>query len=128
MTIIDTTVMIALLKGKPDTVKKINELLDKNDTIAITVITVYELLKGAYLSSRRQENLLDVKKAISNIQILDLSPEACAEAAGIYCELKNAGKLISEFDILIAAIAKTNGEPILTHDQHFKAIQGLRLI
>jgi len=72
LTIIDTTVMIALLKGKPDTVKKINELLDKNDTIAITVITVYELLKGAYLSSRRQENLLDVKKAISNIQILDL--------------------------------------------------------
>jgi tRNA(fMet)-specific endonuclease VapC len=120
--------MIALLKGKQDTVKKINELIERKDAITITAITVYELLKGAYLSSRRQENLLEITKAISNLQIIDLSPEACTEAARIYCELKDSGRLIGEFDILIAAIAKTTGEPILTYDQHFKAIQGLQLI
>ena len=128
MTIIDTNVMVALLKGTPDTVEKINELINKNDRIAITIITAYELLKGAYLSSRRQENLLDVTETISNIQVLDLSPQSCAEAAEIYCELKKTGRLISEFDILIAAIAKTNGEAILTRDQHFKSITGLNLI
>ena len=128
MTILDTTVMVALLNGKPDTVKKINELQEKNDQIAITIITAYELLKGAYLSSRRKENLLNVTEAISNLQILDLSPEACIEAAEIYSELKTAGQLIGEFDILIAAIAKTNDEAILTHDQHFKSIKGLKLM
>ena len=128
MVIIDTTVIIALLKGKQDTVKEINELIERKDTITITAITVYELLKGAYLSSRRQENLLEIKKAISNIQITDLSPEACTEAARIYCELKDSGRLIGEVDILIAAIAKTNGEALFTYDQHFKAIQGLQLI
>jgi len=59
---------------------------------------------------------------------MELSPEACAEAARIYCELKDSGNLIGEFDILIAAIAKTNHEPLLTYDQHFKAIDGLHLI
>ena len=120
--------MVSLLKGKPDTVEKINELLEKNDRISITVITAYELLKGAYLSSRRKENTLDVKEAISNLQILDLSPQAYVEAAEIYSELKNAGIIIGEFDVLIAAIAKTNDEAILTFDKHFKAINGLRLI
>lgn len=128
MTIVDTNVMVAFLKGTPDTVEKINELVNTNDRIAITIITAYELLKGAYLSSRQQENLLDVTETISNLQILDLSPQSCAEAARIYWELKEKGRLIGEFDILIAAIAKTNCEAILTHDQHFKSVQGLQLI
>ena len=128
MTIIDTNVMVALLKGSSEAVEKIGELVDKTNRVSITIITVYELLKGVYLSSKRQENLMDVRQAISNIQVLDLSPDACEEASNIYCELHKSGKLISEFDILIAAIAKTNGEAILTRDKHFRSIKGLELI
>ncbi len=119
--------MVALLKGSADEVEKVRELVNKNDPVAITIITAYELLKGANLSSKRQENLIDVRKAISNIQVLDLSPEACEEASNIYCELQKSGNLISEFDILIAAIAKTNGEAVLTRDKHFRSIRGLEL-
>ena len=120
--------MVALLKGSSEAVEKIGELVDKTNRVSITIITVYELLKGANLSSKRQENLADVREAISNIQVIDLSPEACEEAANIYCELQKSGKLISEFDILIAAIAKTNGEAILTRDKHFRSIMGLDLV
>ena len=120
--------MVALLNGKPDTVNMIDELQEKKHEFAITIINAYELLKGASLSVRRKENLLNVKETISNLQILDLSPEACIEAAEIYSELKTAGRLIGEFDILMAAIAKTNGQAILTNDRHFKSIKGLRLI
>ena len=34
---------------------------------------------------------------------------------------------MGEFDVLIAAIAKTNGEGILTRDKHFKLIKGLQI-
>jgi tRNA(fMet)-specific endonuclease VapC len=119
--------MVAFLNGTQDAVTKIEELTNQGDTIAVTTITVYELLKGAQLSSRQKENLLYVTEAISSVQILDLSNDACLEAAKIYCTLKEEGKLIGEFDILIAAIAKTNGEAILTRDQHFKSIPGLIL-
>jgi tRNA(fMet)-specific endonuclease VapC len=119
--------MVAFLKGTIDAVKKIEELTNQGDAIAVTTITVYELLKGAQLSSRQKENILDVTEAISSVQILDLSKDACLEAAKIYFALKEEGKLIGEFDILIAAIAKTNGEAILTRDQHFKSVPGLIL-
>ena len=119
--------MVSFLNGTPEAVKKIEELTNQRDIIAITTITVYELLKGAQLSSRQKENLLEVTEAISSVQILDLSNDACLEAARIYCTLKEEGKLIGEFDILIAAIAKTNGQAILTRDQHFKSVPGLIL-
>ena len=63
-----------------------------NDQVLITVITAYELLKGARLSSKPEDNLKDVKEAISNMQVLDFSPEACEEASSIFCELKKIGQ------------------------------------
>jgi tRNA(fMet)-specific endonuclease VapC len=127
LTILDTTVIVALLKGKTETIAQIKKLLEKEDTLGITTITAYELLKGAALSAKQKENTQAVKEVISNLQIFDLSPQACEEAAEIYSELENAGKIISEFDILIAAIAKTNNEAILTYDKHFRTIKGLHL-
>jgi predicted nucleic acid-binding protein len=120
--------MVALLKGSPEAVEKLREIANDGSPVVTTIITVYELLKGASLSSKREENLIDVKEAISNIQVLNLTPEACAEASNIFTELKKSGKIIGEFDILIAAIAKTNGECILTRDRHFNAVKGIDLI
>jgi predicted nucleic acid-binding protein len=120
--------MIPFLNGSPETVEKVRDISGTDDRVSITVITVYEMLKGAYISSKREDNLRDVKEAISNLPILDLSPEACEAASAIFCELKKSGKMISEFDILIAAIAKTNGEAILTRDRHFESIKGIELI
>ena len=128
LTIIDTNVMIPFLKGSPEEVNKVREVASENSQVAITIITTYELLKGARLSSEPEDNLKDVKQAISNMKVLDLSREACEEASNIFCELKKSGKIISEFDIIIAAIAKTNNESILTRDQHFKSIKGINLI
>lgn len=120
--------MVELIKNSPDAVGKIRELEERNDRIATTIITIYELLKGASLSAKRQRNLQLVRETISSFQVLDLSPEACEEASNIFCELQKSGKLISEFDILIAAIARTNSESILTRDKHFRCIAGLDLI
>ncbi|TFH25057.1 hypothetical protein E4G67_01375 [Candidatus Bathyarchaeota archaeon] len=52
------------MNGTIDAVNKIEELTNQGDTIAITTTTVYELLKGAQLSSRKKENLLEVTEAI----------------------------------------------------------------
>ncbi len=66
-------------------------------------------------------------KQFLSLEIFDLSPKACEEAAKIYSELKNAGTLIGEVDIFIAAIARINGEAILTKDKHFEYVKDLEL-
>ena len=122
MTILDTDILVALLKGSPGAIQKITSIEEKGQIISTTIVTVYELLKGAYLSSRCDENLVRVTDVISNMQILDLTFNVCEEAAKIYRELKTNGKLVGEFDILIAAIARTNNEELITRDEHFKLL------
>jgi tRNA(fMet)-specific endonuclease VapC len=122
MTILDTDIIVALLKGTPGAIQKINLIEEKGEPISITIVTVYELLKGAYLSRRCEENLAKVTDVISNMQILDLTFNACQEAAKIYKELKNKGSMVGEFDILIAAITRANNEELVTRDEHFELL------
>ena len=88
MTILDTDIIVALLKGTPGAIQKITSIEEKGETIT-TIVTVYELLKGAYLSHLYEENLAKITDTIANMQILDLTFNACEEAAKIYKELKN---------------------------------------
>ena len=128
MTVLDTDILVALLKGAPEALDTIKKLEDQGDQISTTIISAYELLKGAYISSRQQENLGKVRDAISSLKVLDLSVKACEEASKLYSSLKKTGKVIGEFDILIAAIARTHDEAIMTRDEHFKSIRGTKLL
>jgi tRNA(fMet)-specific endonuclease VapC len=128
LAILDTDILVALLKGAPDATEKIRKLEEKSERVSTTVITAYELLKGASISSNPQENLMKVEDAISSLQVLDLSLKACKEASKIYGALRKTGSVIGEFDILIAAIARTYDETIITRDTHFKLIRGTKLI
>jgi len=125
---LDTDILVSLLKGAPDAVGKIEALQESGNQISTTIITAYELLKGAYISSRADENLAKVREALSNLRVLGLSLGAAEEASRIYKELQNRGKLIGEFDILIAGIAKFHDEPLVTRDEHFKSIRGMKLV
>ncbi len=125
--ILDTDILVALLKGKRDANEAMQGLQEKGDAAATTIISAYELLKGAYLSSRPKDNLAEVQELLSNIHVLDLTQKACEEASVIYRDLRKTGSLIGEFDVLIAAIVRTYDETIMTRDEHFAFIRGTKV-
>jgi predicted nucleic acid-binding protein len=125
--ILDTDILVALLKGEPKAIQMIRAIEEKNERIVTTIVTAYELLKGAYISSKPKENLAKVQDIISNLLVLDLSLKACEEASKIYRDLRKAGNLTGEFDVLIAAIARTYDETIVTRDEHFEFIRGIKV-
>jgi tRNA(fMet)-specific endonuclease VapC len=125
--ILDTDILIALLNGEPDANIAMERLEKNEERATTTMLNVYELLRGAYISSHPERNLAEVKELLSNIEILDLTLQACEEASKIYRDLRKAGCLIGEFDTLIAAIAKTNTETVIARDEHFTLIQGLNV-
>jgi len=126
--VLDTSILISLLKGDSDTTRKIGSLEEDGIRLSTTVITAYELLKGARISSKPEENTMRVRDSISRLQILGLSLGACEEASRIYKDLKERGRMISEFDILIAAITKFSDDELITRDEHFKSISRMRII
>ena len=61
-----------------------------------------------------------------NIEELDLL--IAEKAADIYDELRRAGKLVEDADILIAATAMKLGMIVVTDNiEHFKRIKGLKV-
>ncbi|MFI5449680.1 MAG: type II toxin-antitoxin system VapC family toxin [Candidatus Bathyarchaeia archaeon] len=128
MATLDTDILVALLKGAPEAIEQVRALQDGGKRISTTMITAYELLKGAYISSRPDENLAKVRDSISNLQVLELSFGVAEEASKIYKELRDKGRLIGEFDILIAAMIRFYDESLVTRDEHFKSISGMKLI
>jgi predicted nucleic acid-binding protein len=126
--ILDTDALIALLKGDPDAGKAIRSLEEKDDQVTTTIISAYELLRGAYISSNPEKNLAEVQEMLSNIEVLDLTLQACEEASKIYRDLRKEGCLIGEDDVLIAGIALTRAKAIVTRDAHFKLIPGINTV
>jgi tRNA(fMet)-specific endonuclease VapC len=128
MVVLDTNIMVSLLKDEEEAKEKIGSLERSGERISTTTISAYELLKGAQISSRSEENLAKVRELISSLQVLGLSIGACEQASKIYKELRHRGKMIGEFDILIAAIVGIYDEKLVSKDIDFKAISGLKVI
>lgn len=128
MVVLDTNIMVSLLKDEGETREKIRSLERSGERISTTVISAYELLKGAQISSRSEENLAKVRELISSVRVLGLSVSACEQASRIYRELRQRGRMIGEFDILIAAIVRTFDEKLVSKDVDFKAVLGLDVL
>lgn len=124
---LDTDILVDLLKGEKKAIDLISNLQNEGKPLKTTIINAYELIKGATISVKSEENLAKVKDLLSAIPILNLNLESCEEASKIYKRLKLRGQTIGEFDILIAAITIHNEDAIISRDAHFSLIENLSL-
>ncbi|OJI08489.1 MAG: hypothetical protein BK997_00285 [Candidatus Micrarchaeum sp. ARMAN-1] len=111
MAVFDTNIIIDYLRGKERAATVISEY--GTEGIAITAVTGYELIKG-YVGVAEEAKLNEL---FSRIKIYPLDSIAMKHAGRLYRELKGAGKLKKEADLLIAGIAIANGETLVTDDK-----------
>jgi tRNA(fMet)-specific endonuclease VapC len=116
MTLIDTSVIIDFIAGNEKIVSLIRELADTEE-IKTTSITEYELLKHKSNLKRRL-----AEEFLSEITVYPFDGAAAKEAAMLFKELEDAGKMINENDLLIAGIALAQDEVLLTRDQKLAKI------
>ena len=94
----------------------------------VSIITVGELLFGAYWSSRPQENLADTNRLLDTAVHLPLTRSAMDRFARIKTDLLRRGERIEDPDILIAATALEHGCILVTHNtEHYRRVPGLQL-
>lgn len=126
--VVDTDVLIDLLREKDDAVKKIKEL-EKNEELATTDINVFELYFGAYNSKKKDKNLSSTRGLLKNLTLLHTTEEAMETGGRIYSDMKAKGKSIDIRDVLIAAITLQNGASLLTRNRdHFERIEEIVLV
>jgi predicted nucleic acid-binding protein len=125
--VIDTDVLIDLLRDKEYAVSKIREL-EKKEELATTDINAFELYFGAYNSRDKNRNISSTKGLLKTLTLLHTREESMETAGRIFAGKRAKGKMIEIRYLLIAAIALQNGYKLLTNNrEHFEWIEGLAL-
>jgi tRNA(fMet)-specific endonuclease VapC len=117
MTLIDTNLIIDFIAGDKKVVSLIRNLAAE-EKIKTTSITEYELLKHkGKLKRQLAEDFL------SEMTIFPFDKDAAREAALLFEELRDTGRMVNENDLLIAGIALARDEVLLTRDKKLASIE-----
>jgi len=112
--LLDTNIVIYVLKRRP--VEVLSTFNANASRMAISSITLAELLHGAEKSSRVSENLAAVEDFCSRLQVLPYGPKAAQHYGAIRAALEKLGQPIGVNDMHIAAHARSEGLVLVTNN------------
>lgn len=124
--LIDTDILSELFKGNITVKRRASEYIRDHHNLSISQITKYEILKG--LKAKKAQKQIDAFNAFCDANItIPITDDVIIKASDIYASLRVQGKLISDADIFVAAIAMTHNLTLITNNtNHFSRIEGLK--
>lgn len=126
--LLDTNACIALINGKPSTVRThFYQAVSDGKQILVPSVVAYELWYGVEKSTRRQQNAERLETFFSGpISVLVFDDEDARAAGMIRANLEKSGRPVGAYDILIAAQAVAKGLMVITANaREFGRIENL---
>ena len=124
--LLDTNIVIYVLKRRP---KEVLAIFNANaSSMAISSITLSELIYGAEKSLNTYKNLEAVEEFVSHLEVLPYDAKASQHYGQIKAALEKKGQIIGENDIHIAAHAISHGLILVSNNvREFKRVPNLAL-
>ncbi|OCB01543.1 hypothetical protein BBC27_03435 [Acidithiobacillus ferrivorans] len=113
--LLDTNVCIEILRGR-NSVLKTRLATRSLDELVLCSVVWAELQCGARLAQNPPQELARLQDAFGHWPRLPFDDSAAEAYGEIRAHLQRAGRLIGGNDLLIAAIAQTNGLTLVTHN------------
>jgi tRNA(fMet)-specific endonuclease VapC len=124
--LLDTNIVIYVLKRRP--LEVLSTFNANASRMAISAITLAELMHGAEKSSRVTENLAVVEDFCSRLDVLPYGPSAAQHYGAIRAALEKQGRPIGINDLHIAAHARSEGLVLVTNNtSEFERVPALEL-
>jgi len=125
--VLDTDVLVDLLRGRDKAVTLIRKLLDSRVNLATTAINIFELSWAAYKLG--EEKVRDIERLIDTLTILGLTGNSAMKAGEEIAYLETLGLKIDIRDLLIGVVIREINYAIITGNlKHFKRIRDLKTI
>jgi tRNA(fMet)-specific endonuclease VapC len=123
--LLDTNAYVRFLRGD----EKVMEYLAEADSVYMSVFVLGELYAGFKAGGKEKENrqILDRFLLKSTVIVHEATIETADIFGFIMASLRKSGNPIPINDVWIAAHALETGSILVTYDDHFAAIPGLRL-
>ena len=123
--LLDTNAYSGFMAGD----KRVFEYIVEAEVIYISTIVIGELFAGFHGGEKLTQNKEELKSFLNKdgVKIIDVTMETAEIFGEIKSVLSKKGKMIPLNDIWIAAHAIETGSKLITYDDHFKNINGLRI-
>ncbi len=124
--LLDTNICIYVIKQRP--VAALATFNKHVGQIAMSAITLAELLHGAEKSQHVERNTAVVDDFVSRLEVLDYTATAALHYGDIRAHLERLGAPIGVNDLHIAAHARSAGLTLVTNNERaFVQVEGVRL-
>ena len=124
--LLDTNIVIYVLKRRP--VEALATFNANASRMAISSITLAELMHGAEKSQRVNENLAAIEDFRSRLEVLSYGMKAAQHYGAIRAALEKIGQPIGVNDLHIAAHARSEGLVLVTNNvAEFERVPALEL-
>jgi tRNA(fMet)-specific endonuclease VapC len=124
--LLDTNIVIYILKRRPLSV--LTTFNQHAGHLAISAVTLAELLHGAEKSAKPAENLATVEDFCSRLEVLPYDAHAAAHYGSIRAALERQGEPIGVNDLHIAGHARSRGLTLVSNNlREFRRVPGLLL-
>ena len=122
--LLDTNICIDVIKRRPELV--LDRFNENAAYLAISSITLAELLHGAEKSSQPQRTFAVVEDFCSRLDVLDYGAKAAQHYGQIRASLEQRGTPIGVNDLHIAAHARSEGLTLVSNNlREFERVDGL---
>lgn len=123
--LLDTNAYRQLLEGS----QPVLEEIAKADKVYISVIVLGEIFAGLFGGTKQRKNreILQTFLAKPRVETTEVNKETAEIFGEIKHKLSRAGTPIPANDMWIAACAMEMGALLITYDEHFLKIPGLRV-
>ncbi len=122
----DTSFFIDLIRADPGAVETVRTYERRNLKIYLTTVTVFELRFGISRSAREDVEKAQIYTVLEGLPVYTFDQAAAIEAGKIYSKKSSTGKDMDVEDAMIAGIAVTRKENVLTRYRDvFSGIDGL---
>jgi len=123
--LLDTNAYSHLLVGDD----RVLDALAMADTVFMSVFVLGELHAGFAGGTRRKENEETLIRFLSKpiVKILNATAETAEIFGAVKGGLRKAGTPLPIGDVWIASHALETGSVLISYDEHFRAVPGLRL-
>jgi len=128
--LLDTNILIYLIKNQPPQVAERIDALADDDKLAMSFITWAELLCGAEGSQRREATLQQLQVLVRQVPVLyPQGPGICEHYAIQATALKRRARPIGANDLWIACHALAIAATLVSHNvSEFSRVDGLKLV
>jgi tRNA(fMet)-specific endonuclease VapC len=126
--LLDTNACIALIDGKPPSVRtRLRKVLARDAKVLVSSVVAFELWYGVATSARPEANARLVETFFAGpVSLLAFEPEDAKTAGRVRAELEAGGRPIGAYDLLIAAQAlRHQWTLITTNAREFSRVKSL---